>query len=163
MTGRVTGRVVGPVRRRLILAAVVTALTCAVLALVGLDPRVVPIGAVVFVVVLVPGALQDAHGEEIPEWPKPSAWESVPGSDRHLAAYVRMLESNETSAFPEPRTRDSLRRLCDVRLARKHRLVRTDPAARELLGDDLSALLDGPPRRIGRRRLDAYLQRIESL
>lgn len=157
------GPVIGPMRRRLIGAAVVTALTSAVLAVVGLGPRVVPIAALVFVVVLVMGALQDTHSEEVPEWPKPPAWESVLGSERHLAAYVRMLESNETSAFPEPRTRDSLRRLCDVRLARKHRLVRTDPAARELLGDDLSALLDGPPRRIGRRRLDAYLQRIESL
>jgi hypothetical protein len=74
-----------------------------------------------------------------------------------------MLESNETATVPKSRTRDALCRLCEERLARKHRLARTDPAARELLGDDLADLLAGPPRRIGRRRLDAYLRRIEAL
>jgi hypothetical protein len=151
------------VRKRLILGAGAAALSCAVLGLVGLGPRVAPIAALVFVVVLVLGAVQDTHGGEVPPWPDPAPPDTPAGGERHLAAYVRMLESNETAASPEPRTRDALRRLCDVRLARKHRLSRADPAARELLGDDLVALLDGPPRRIGRARLDAALRRIESL
>jgi hypothetical protein len=147
----------------MLLAATAAGLTCAVLAIVGLGPRVVPIVAMVLLAALVMGAVEDLHDDETPPWPQPPPAAPTAGNDRQLAAYVRMLESDETAAIPGPRTREVLRRLCDERLARRHRLVRTDPAARELLGDDLADLLDGPPRRIGRRRLDAHLRRIEAL
>lgn len=154
-------------RRQLVVGAAGAVLTCAVLAALGLGPRLLPVGALVLLGVLVVGAVRDAGagGGEAGEsgWPEPPPRVTGRGSDRHLAAYVRMLEGAETADVPDSRTRDELRRLCDARLARRHRLTHADPEARALLGDDLADLLVAPPRRIGRRRLDAHLRRIEAL
>jgi hypothetical protein len=100
----------------------------------------------------------------------PGRWSAEPqqsvrpaGADLQLGAYVRLIESHLTSATADPALRDRLAVLCDERLARRHGLTRDDPAARDLLGDALLADLAAPPRRLGRREIEAHLTRIEQL
>ena len=108
--------------------------------------------------------LLDALADEGPPWDDdPVRPMVVAGSDVRLAAYVRMLESHQTSAAPDTALRDRLRALCDERLARRHALTRDDPAAEDLLGGDLLRDLAGPVRRLSRADVGRYLERIEKL
>jgi len=150
-------------RLRAAAAVGVTVVAWVVFTLADRGPRAVPLALLVLVTVFVLGAAYDAMAEHGPVWPDLRPRVTTPGSDRSLAAYVRLLESNETSSTADPRLRDLLRRLTDERLARRHGLARTDPAARELLGRDLLTFLDGPPRKPSRRQLDDHLRRIEAL
>ena len=88
---------------------------------------------------------------------------AAPGSDAHLATYVRLLESHLTAAHADSGLRDHLAGLCDERLARRHGLTRADPAAADLLGRAMLEDLAGPPRRLRRGEIDDYVRRIEQL
>lgn len=87
---------------------------------------------------------------------------TVSGSDRRLAAYVRLIESHRTAATPDPALRDQLATLGDERLRRRG-LDRGDPAAAELLGADLMRDLTGPARRLSLAEIARYVERIEGL
>lgn len=150
-------------RVRVAAAVAVTVIAFVVYTIAGQGPRLVPIALLVAVAILALGAAYDAMVEHGATWPELRPRVTTPGSDRALAAYVRLLESDATSASADTRLRDLLCRIADERLDRRRGLTRSDPGARELLGTDLLDLLDGPPRKVSRRQLDDHLRRIEAL
>lgn len=151
-------------RGRLLAAAGVVVAAWAVLALLGYGPRALPVAVLGLVAVLALGAAYDAVVWHGPRWPQPGELSPVrSGSDRHVAAYQRLLDSNATAKVPDERLQDLLGRLVDLRLEQRHGLTREDPEAAGLLGRDLLALLNGRPRRVPSRELDAHLRRIEAL
>lgn len=151
-------------RSRLLVAVGVVVIAWVALALLGYDPRVLPVAVLGTVVVLGLGAAYDSMVWHGPRWPPPAARPvSSPGRDRHLASYERIVDSNATSKEVDDRLRNLLRRLVDLRLEQRHGLARDEPEAAEMLGPDLLAVLNGPPRRISSRELDTHLRRIEAL
>jgi hypothetical protein len=85
--------------------------------------------------------------------------------DPRLAAYLRTLEGHLTSSTADAGLRDRLAALADRRLA-KRGLSRGGPSgaeARDLLGPDLAATLDGPPRRMTVAEITRHVTRIEEL
>ena len=82
--------------------------------------------------------------------------------DPRLATYLRTLEGHLTSSTADTALRDRLAVLADRRLA-KRGLRRGDAEARDLLGPDLSAILDGPPRRMAVSEINRHVTRIEEL
>lgn len=148
---------------RLLAVVGVLAATEAVLAVTGHDlhPVEVALLAAVGVLVIAVGLQLEAEPRSL--WAVRDPEVVQPPVERRLAAYARMIESNQTARQPDPLVRDLLRRIADERLDRRHGLTRADPAAVPLLGLDLLSVLDGPPRRITPHRLSAYLDRIEAL
>jgi hypothetical protein len=101
---------------------------------------------------------QDASWEvEAPPEPRSGA------SDTRLVTYTRVLEDHLAAREPTAAVRDRLRWLVIQRLELHRGLGVDDPEARVLLGPDLAALLDDPPRRINPAELDDALTRIEML
>lgn len=149
--------------RRLLAAVGVLAVAEGVLAATGHDLHPVEITLLVTVGVLVVALVLDLGGEAPGQWPVHRPEDTVVPVERRLATYTRIIESNQTARQPDPLVRDLLRRLADERLDRHHGLSRDDPAAADLLGPDLLAVLDGPPALIRPARLSAYLDRIEEL
>ncbi|MFL6001662.1 MAG: hypothetical protein ACJ72P_02535 [Nocardioides sp.] len=114
--------------------------------------------------VAVTGLLSDSVAESGPAWRiEPMSRGGATATDSHLASYVRILESHLTARTADTALRDRLAALCDERLNRRHGLTRDDPAAEALLGPGLTRELTGPPRRLRREEIDAYLRRIEEL
>ena len=83
--------------------------------------------------------------------------------DPRLARYVSMLEAHRSSRSRDTALRDRLRTLADEVLRQRHGVARDDPRAAELLGPELSTVLDGEPRRLQTAEIDRYLTRIEEL
>lgn len=112
----------------------------------------------------VAGLLWDTLGDGGPPWAAEQVGSThTPGSDAHLATYVRLLESHLTAAHADSGLRDRLAALCDERLAQRHGLTRADPDAADLLGRAMLEDLAGPPRRLRRGEIDEYVRRIEEL
>jgi hypothetical protein len=126
-------------------------------------PNHVRLALLVALAVAVSGLLLDSLAEG-PVWrAEPMGTGGVTATDPHLASYVRILESHLTARTADTALRDRLAALCDERLARRHALTRDDAAAETLLGSGLLHDLAGPPRRLRREEIDAYLRRIEEL
>jgi hypothetical protein len=126
-------------------------------------PNHVRLALLVALAVAVSGLLLDSLAEG-PVWrAEPMGTGGVTATDPHLASYVRILESHLTARTADTALRDRLAALCDERLARRHALTRDDAAAETLLGSGLLHDLTGPPRRLRREEIDAYLRRIEEL
>ncbi|MFN8193645.1 MAG: hypothetical protein U0R80_05085 [Nocardioidaceae bacterium] len=86
-----------------------------------------------------------------------------PGADVRLGTYVRILEDHAAAREPNGSLRDRLAGLAGERLRIHHGLRLGDPAADDLLGPALVAVLTGPPRRLQPSELDALMTRIEEL
>jgi hypothetical protein len=86
-----------------------------------------------------------------------------PGVDPVLASYLRVLEHHEDARTPTPAVRDRLAHIAEERLERRYGLELSHPAARDLLGPELTDALTGPVRRFRRRELASYLDRLEQL
>jgi hypothetical protein len=126
-------------------------------------PNHVRLALLVALGVAVSGLLLDSLAEG-PVWrAEPMGTGGVTATDPHLASYVRILESHLTARTADTALRDRLAALCDERLERRHAVARDDPAAEALLGSGLLRDLAGPPRRLRREEIDAYLRRIEEL
>jgi len=149
--------------RRLLAAVGVVLVVEVVLAATGHDLHPVEITLLVAVGALVVALVIDFGGRAQAAWPQQRPETPLVPVERRLAAYARMIESNQTARRPDALVRDLLRGLVDERLDRRHGLTRADPAAADLLGPELLAVLDGPPVLIRPARLSAYLDRIESL
>jgi hypothetical protein len=149
--------------RGVVLVALVAGLYLA-FELFDYEPRPLPLALLVTVCLAVGWLVVDVLGDLGPGWevPAPSA-SSYDGQDARLATYLRVLEGHVGSAGPDDHLRDRLAVLADRRLAQRHGLRRDEPAARELLGPDLLAVLDGPPRRLKVAEIDRHLRRIEEL
>ena len=149
---------------RMVLAVVAFAVLDVTLGWLDFEPDHLRLALVVALVAAISLVVEDNVVDSgLPWTADPERPMLVAGADAHLASYVRMVESHLTAAAPDAALRDRLRALCDERLARRRGLSREDPAARELLGEDLLADLAAPPRRLTRARIDDHLRRIEEL
>jgi hypothetical protein len=156
MRGRWATRVVA-------LVALVVGLYVA-LELLDYEPRPLRLALLVTVCLAAAWLVVDVIGDLGPNWyvqsPPSTSWA---GQDAHLATYLRVLEGHVTAETPHTNLRDRLAALADRRLAQRHGMGRDEPAARELLGPELLAVLEGPPRRLRVAEIERLVRRIEEL
>jgi hypothetical protein len=126
-------------------------------------PRIVPTALFVGAGVAIFGLLSDSGGSEPADW-SPTSEYAAPsaGQDAGLAANARLIENHLTARDVDPLLRERLTRMTDNQLSRLG-LSRNAPGVRGRLGPTLSAVLDGPPRRLQRAELEECIQRIEEL
>lgn len=152
------------VARRVVWAAVLFAVLYAGFAVLDFEPHPLPLLLLVVVGVAAVGLVVDGLGGEEPSWTVDMArWASPPGQDPRLAIYLRLLESHLTTATPDPALRDRLAAIAALRLQQGHGVAGPGPRRDALLGPDLTAVLDGPVRRLSRAEITRCVQRIEEL
>lgn len=135
-----------------------------VLELAETDPDPARLALLVATCVGVLGLVLDALGDGGASWEVTVEQPSVRTSgDPRLARYVSLLEAHQTSRSRDVALRDRLRVLVDQVLRQRYGVARDDPRAAELLGPELTAVLDGEPRRLQTAEIDRYLTRIEEL
>ena len=83
--------------------------------------------------------------------------------DPRLARYVSLLEAHRSSRSQDTALRDRLRVLTDQVLRQRYGVAHDDPQAVELLGPELTTVLQGEPRRLKPAEIERYLTRIEEL
>jgi hypothetical protein len=157
-------------RRTALAAAVLTAGTWAVLALLDFDPDPVRLPLLVLLVLAVLHLVGDATAwdeQAVRLW-EVDAIEPVrpPGEDARLSFLVRVLTQHESARVPDGRLATCLGELADRRLELRHGVRRDrDPErAAELLGPELCRVLEEPPgRRLGLAEVDRHVTRIEGL
>jgi hypothetical protein len=151
-------------RRRLLGGVVAYAALEAGLELAQADPDPVRLALLVASGVALLGLLHDALDGGAASWDVevdvPSLRER---GDPRLRQYLGLIEAHLAARSPDPALRDRLRRLTTQVLAQRHAVDRDDPRAAELTGPDLSALIDGPPRRLSPAEIDRCLTQIEEL
>ena len=145
-------------------AVLLTAALYVFFAVMDFEPHLLPLALVVVVVVVAIGLLVDGLAIDDHSWSvEMDRWATPPGQDPRFSLYLRTIESHLTAQTPEPALRDRLADLASRRLEQRHGVRRDDPRAAELLGPDLTAVLDGPPRRLSRAEIDRCVRRIEEL
>ena len=145
-------------------AAILTVVLYVVFTLMEFEPHALPLTLLVVVSVLGGGLLVDGLGVDGQSWTvEVERWATQPGQDRRFAHDLRIIESNLTARTPDPNLRDRLAELATRRLEQRHGVRRDEPRAAGLLGPDLIAVLDGPPRRLSRAEIDRCVRRIEEL
>ncbi len=126
-------------------------------------PRVLPTALFVGAGVAIFGLLSDSSGTEPADWAPALEYTSVSsGQDGGLAGNARLLENHLSARDVDPLLRARLLRMTDNRLSRLG-LSRTDPEVVRRLGPTLTAVLDGPPRRLQRAEIEECVRRIEEL
>ena len=149
---------------RLVGGLVVFAVLEVVLELTRFDPDPVRLALLVATCTAALGLVTDALSDEVPSWDvyveQPSVRES---GDPRLTTYVNLIESHLTARTPGSALRDRLGVLAGQVLRERYGVPRDDPAAAELMGPELAAVLDGPVRRLDRAEIDRCLTRIEEL
>jgi hypothetical protein len=150
--------------RRGIAALVTFAIAWVLLAIARTDPDPVRLALLVGTCTAVLGLVLDAMADNGPSWDVPVERPSLlEGGDPRLAQYVGLLEAHESARVEDRALRDRLGMVVSGVLAQKHGLSRDDPRAAELLGPELTQVLEGPPRRLTRAEVDRCLTRIEEL
>jgi len=150
--------------RRAIIAVLIYLAALIATMLLQWGPEPVRLALVVALVVGLSALVLNAVSSGVPSWTVDSLVPaSQPGRDAHFATYLRVVEGHLTAATPDPVLRDRLATLADRRLIQHHGVRRGDPRAAELLGPDLSAALDGPPRQMSLTEIERHLTRIEDL
>jgi hypothetical protein len=144
--------------------AVVFGAVWALLTVVDVDPRPGPLLLLVSLVMAVLALVNLNVSSEAPSWEVHSSQPvSEPGQDARLAMYVRVIGGHLDARAPDPALRDRLADLAGARLRQRHGVGLHDPAATELLGPQVTGLLTGPPRRLGRGEIEDAVRRIEGL
>lgn len=134
------------------------------LVLAKTDPDPLRLALLVATCVGVLGLVFDALSDGGASWEVVVEQPSVrTGGDPRLARYVSLLEAHRAARSRDTALRDRLAALADQVLRQRHGVPRDDPAAAELLGPELAAVLDGEPRRLQPAEIDRYLTRIEEL
>lgn len=146
-------------------ALVAAAVALAAFELFGFEPSPFRLLLLVMLCVAFAWLIGDALVDPGPGWEVPLQSTQVfpPGADRRLGVYVGVLESHRTSGEPDANLRDRLVELTDRRLAQRLGMTRSHPTAREILGEELLAVLEGPPRRLTISKIDHLVRRIEEL
>lgn len=85
------------------------------------------------------------------------------GQDAGLSSMIHALENHLTSQTPNDGLRLRLVAATEPRLRRRHGVGLSDPASRDLLGEDLHDFLTGRRRRLKRGQLRRHVERIEGL
>lgn len=128
------------------------------------DPDPARLALLVATCVGVLGLIFDALGDGGASWEVVVEQPTVRTSgDPRLARYVSLLEAHRSSRSRDTALRDRLRALADEVLRQRYGVARDDPRAAELLGPELTTVLDGEPRRLQTAEIDRYLTRIEEL
>src|SRR4051812_20727553 len=126
-------------------------------------PRVLPSVLLVGAVVAVSGLLSDSSGGEPADWSAAVEYPAMSaGQDAGLAGNARLVETHLSARDVDPLLRDRLVRMTENRLSRLG-LSRADPEVTRRLGPTLTAVLDGPPRRLQRAEIEECIRRIEEL
>ncbi len=150
--------------RRLVGGAVAYAALEVGLVLARADPDPVRLALLVASGVAVLGLLRDALTDGGASWDieveRPSLRER---GDPRLRHYLGLIDAHLAARTPGPALRDRLALLAAQALAQRHGVPGGDPRADGLLGPELVALLDGPPRRLGPAEIDRCLTQIEEL
>jgi hypothetical protein len=148
--------------RALLFAAVVIGLT--IFARVeDTSPRVLPTVLFTGAVVALAGLLADSGGAEPADWTPASEYAATSvGQDAGLAGNARLLENHLTARVVDPLLRARLTRMTDDRLSGLG-LSRADPEVNRRLGPTLTAVLDGPPRKLRAAEIEECIRRIEEL
>lgn len=132
--------------------------------LVDFEPDPLRLGLVVALVVATAALVLDALADPGPSWTVDVAHPArPPGQDARTARYLSLLESHLTARTPDGALRDRLASLADLVLRQRHGVGREDPAAAELMGAELTAVLASPPHRLSRSEIERCVQRIEEL
>jgi hypothetical protein len=135
-----------------------------VLAVARTDPDPVRLALLVATCTAVLGLVLDGLADNGPSWDVPVERPSIlEAGDPRLSQYVGLLEAHESARVEDRALRDRLAMVVTGVLAQKHGLSRDDPRAAELLGAELSGVIDGPPRRLSRAEVERCLTRIEEL
>lgn len=149
---------------RVVWALALFAVLYVAFALLDFEPHALPLLLLVVVGVAVVGLVVDGLGGEEPSWTVDMVrWASPPGQDHRLSLYLRTLEGHLTAATPDAGLRDRLATLAALRLEQRHGVVGPGPRRDALLGPDVTAVLDGPVRRLGRAEITRCVHRIEEL
>lgn len=150
--------------RRAAAAVAVFAVLYPLLVVVDAGPDPLRLGLLVVVSVAVLGLLRDALADQGASWTVDLDLPSVRhAGDPRLARYVNLVEAHLAARTDDAALRDRLRVLASQVLRQRYGLERDDPRAAELLGPDLTAVLDGPVRRLRLTDVDHHLTRIEEL
>jgi hypothetical protein len=99
-----------------------------------------------------------------PDWSVDSI-QSVtpPGQDTRLGMYTRVISGHLDARQLDPALRDRFADLADRLLRQRHGIGLHDPGATHLLGEEVAAILTGPPRRLSRAEIDRCVTTIEEL
>jgi hypothetical protein len=126
-------------------------------------PRVLPTALFVGAGVAIFGLLSDSAGTEPADWTPTIEYVATPsGQDSGLAGNARLIENHLSARDVDPLLRARLIRMTDNQLSGLG-LSRTDPAVARRLGPTLTAVLNGPPRRLQRAEIEECVRRIEEL
>jgi hypothetical protein len=101
---------------------------------------------------------------EGPDWTVDSIQSiAPPGQDTRLGMYTRVISGHLDARRLDPSLRDRLADLADRRLRQRRGIGLRDPGAVDALGDDVSAILTGAPRRLSRAEIETCVRTIEEL
>lgn len=150
--------------RRVLAFAITFGLLELALVLADARPDPVRLALLVATCVGVLGLVLDALSDPGPSWrvevDQPSSRASA---DPRLTRYVNLLDAHLTARSDDAALRDRLGQLADQVLRQRHGLSLDDPRAGVLLGPELTAVVEGPPRRLAPAEIAACLTRIEEL
>ncbi|KRF11560.1 hypothetical protein ASG90_17730 [Nocardioides sp. Soil797] len=132
------------------------------------DPQPVQVAMLVLLALALVWLWVDALGTSAPT---PRLFTDAPpasreaGQDPLTAATVRLLELHLSSRRPNRQLQVQLAGLADQRLLHVHGVRReVEPErARELLGPDLTSIIEGPAMRLNPSRIESAVRRIEEL
>jgi hypothetical protein len=136
------------------------------LMLTGLDtePRPGPLLLLVALVMAVLALANVSVVSEGPDWTVDSIQSiAPPGQDTRLGMYTRVISGHLDARRLDPSLRDRLADLADRRLRQRRGIGLRDPGAVDALGDDVSAILTGAPRRLSRAEIETCVRTIEEL
>ena len=152
------------VARRVAAAVALFAVLYVAFLLLDFEPHPLPLLLLVLMGVAATGLVVDGLGAEGQSWRVDMAHPATPpGQDPRFSLYLRTVEGHLTAATPDGTLRDRLAALAALRLEQRHGVAGPGPRRDELLGPDLTAVIDGPVRRLGRAELTRCVQRIEEL
>ena len=134
------------------------------LVLADTEPDAVRLALLVATCVAVLGLVLDALSDGGPSWDVEVELPSVRETgDPRLGRFVNLLEAHQAARTHDAALRDRLGTLADHVLSQRYGVTRSDSRSAELLGPDLTAVLDGPARRLTPAEIDRCLTRIEEL
>ena len=150
--------------RRLVGGAVAYAALEVGLVIADAEPDPVRLAVVVAGGVALLGLLRDALGGGGASWDieveQPSLRER---GDPRLRHYLGLIDAHLAARSLDTALRDRLGVLTTRVLAQRYGVPRGDPRAAELMGPELTAVVDGPARRLDPAEIDRCLTRIEEL
>lgn len=149
---------------RLCVLALSAAVTLVVTSRLDMDPDPVRVVLLTAVVVVLVGLLLDAGPPPAPTWEleEPHLGEQH-RRDPHTAANLRILQHHLAMDRADSALRDRLAQLAEQVLMVRHGEPPETARAYELMGPELTGVVNDPPRRLTREEIERCVHRIETL